>query len=474
MLHSLCRPFIIASGSWAAILLCGLAWDPSLAHAVPCTTTGYSNGTWSSNTAPCTINADNFYHYTTVFPYGPAPIDDVYAISAVAGTTSYPNIVADMMGTDSASPTRVIPLTYRRVRTANGSLDTVPAQNESRADHSIVALYNSNTGLTNSGKMLVFLPAAGNKPRASLNFMLRAAASGYLVIGLPFRNNADGTGLTPDNCNDFGWTFTKGAPRPSVDDCISAGVKYIVAGIIPHNDYRSTVFTGFSTNQELATIDSIEGRLLHVLRYLNTNFSSQGWGAHLDSGFVKWDGNIHFAGLSMGASQIPYIVTRHNGNVGKGIMLAGPVYYIGSTALPHKPNASPSYVDAAAAYTTNTHLYQFFHENDETNEPKTFDLNAFGAGVLSTSSDGCDLGGIGFKYYSSGLNKWIRVNTGMDTTKNAPNYCESRTLNSNDSFVGSSNCTCPLTHLAVGNDCNAQIAPPYNYQGVWNAMLTAP
>ncbi len=172
------------------------------------------------------------------------------------------------------------------------------------------------------GLLAVFLPGTGGFPAQFPAFVQRGAARGYHSIGLAY-NNTTSVNVT---CNS----------TASNADC---------AGAVREENYsgRDT-----SSLVSVSREDSIEGRLIALLKYLSFHRPNDGWSQYLDSqGGVVWD-KLSLSGNSQGAGHAGYISkVRKVFRVG---LYAGPSDWVLATNVPANWYALPSQTPAGAVY----------------------------------------------------------------------------------------------------------------------------
>lgn len=144
-------------------------------------------------------------------------------------------------------------------------------------------------------QLLVFIPGTGGKPKEHFGFAETAASLGYHVISLMY----------PDAL-----AAQKMCSRSNDPD---AYLKFRLAII-----QGGTIGPG----RVIAPADCIESRLAHLLRYLNQQQPSNGWGRYLAAnGMPSWS-NIAVAGQSQGGGHAYMIAKYHK--VARVIMTGSP------------------------------------------------------------------------------------------------------------------------------------------------------
>ncbi len=153
---------------------------------------------------------------------------------------------------------------------------------------------NPDPGVAAKGRLFLMLPGTGAIPRF-YRFILRTGAPrGYHTIGLTYPND---TAIG---------TLCAGS---AVADC---------AGLA-----RNEVITGSDTSP-LVSVDranSITGRLISLLTYLNSTYPNEGWGQYLAGGQPNW-AIITVAGHSQGSGHAAYLAKQQN--LDRTVMFSGP------------------------------------------------------------------------------------------------------------------------------------------------------
>jgi hypothetical protein len=170
--------------------------------------------------------------------------------------------------------------------------------------------------------LAVFLPGTGGFPTQFPTFVQRGAARGYHSVGLAYIN-AISVNVT---CNG----------SAANADC---------AGAVREED-----FSGRDTSPLVSTSreDSIEGRLVALLKYLSFHRPSDGWAQYLDAqGGVVWS-KVSVSGNSQGAGHAGYISkVRKVYRVG---MYAGPSDWVLATNQPANWYSLVSQTPSAAIF----------------------------------------------------------------------------------------------------------------------------
>ncbi len=135
---------------------------------------------------------------------------------------------------------------------------------------------------TQTGKLLLFLPGTSFAPDDYQRLLTVAAQQGYLVVGLSYANNED-VGAISDS-ND--------------PDCTLQSRLEILTG----EDLSPKVSVGVA--------DSVIGRLVGLLAYLDAMHPGEGWGAFVSGGQPAW-ASIVAAGHSLGGGEAALIGLQH-------------------------------------------------------------------------------------------------------------------------------------------------------------------
>jgi hypothetical protein len=182
---------------------------------------------------------------------------------------------------------------------------------------------------TLKNKLVVFLPGTGAIPMNYSLFERAAATLGFHSIGLTYVNDITINGV--------------------VDVCGS------VTDTGCYRKARLEVLTGQDLTPLLtiSRTNSIENRLIKLLKYLHLQYPTQGWGQYLDGDVVLWN-KIITAGHSQGAGHAAFIGKTYR--VDRALMFSWADY---STVL---NNAAP-WVGAVGA-TTSEGFFSFIHPKD--------------------------------------------------------------------------------------------------------------
>ena len=132
--------------------------------------------------------------------------------------------------------------------------------------------------------LAVFLPGTDGTPNDSTLFSQRGAVRGYHSIGLMYVN--------PDSVNTI---------------CNASAPNSLVCA----GEVREETLTG-SNASSLISVDlnnSIEGRLLALLEYLNTHRPTEGWGQYYSGDQIIWT-KVYLSGHSQGSGHAAYQAKR--------------------------------------------------------------------------------------------------------------------------------------------------------------------
>lgn len=163
-----------------------------------------------------------------------------------------------------------------------------------------------------NGELFVFLPGTGGQPDCCRDLIETAARTGFLAVGLAYLN-AQAVGRI---CGD--------------DLTCYATVR--------QDDFDGSAPSPFS---HVDATDSIQARLVDLLRYLASSHPSQGWEQFIDGAAPAWS-RIVVAGHSQGGGDAAYIAKIRQ--VEGVVLLAAPV------------DSSTGYPPVAADYLTTGHL----------------------------------------------------------------------------------------------------------------------
>jgi hypothetical protein len=179
--------------------------------------------------------------------------------------------------------------------------------------------------ITAKNILVVFIPGTDGSPSDASLILQRGASRGYHTVGLSYPN--------PDSVNT-----TCNISAPSSLAC--------------HGEVREEILTGSNTSSLISvdTNNSIEGRLLALLKYLNT----EGWGQYLSGEQILWN-KIYLTGHSQGSGHAAFQAKRKL--LGRIVLLSGTSDY-SATFATVPPWMSLSSATPAASY------YGFIHLAD--------------------------------------------------------------------------------------------------------------
>jgi hypothetical protein len=211
-----------------------------------------------------------------------------------------------------------------------------------------------DTSVAKKGLLAIFLPGTGGLPSQFPSFLQRGAARGYHMIGLSYPN-----------------------PQSISDVCDAGDGDASCAGLA-----REEVLTGKDTSPLLSITpdNSIEARLVALLKYLALHRPSDGWGQFLDAqGAIVWD-KVSVSGNSQGAGHAGYIgKLRRAYRVG---MYAGPSDWV------KKTNQAPNWFSQMSLTPTSSY-YGYIHIPDSianrSGNPNQV-TTAWGAGTMFNMS----------------------------------------------------------------------------------------
>jgi hypothetical protein len=174
-------------------------------------------------------------------------------------------------------------------------VDQVPA---STADPTLKTEYEGPNIVILPGKvtrpeLVVYLPGSHGRPRAA-GLLATIAAGGYRVIGLMYND-------VPSEKEPCG--------KSQDPKCAALFREERLNGDAPNAPVQNTVN------------DSITGRLVSLLKYLDRTQPGRGWGAYLAGDQPAWS-KIVISGHSQGAGTAAYIAKYHE--VARVVMFSGP------------------------------------------------------------------------------------------------------------------------------------------------------
>lgn len=151
-----------------------------------------------------------------------------------------------------------------------------PAVTQNLSPHFVV---NPDPSAAPAGRLFVMLPGTGAVARTYEDIVRVGASVGYHAIGLTYPND------------DAVAVSCSGSPDP---DCAE--------------DIRQETITGLASSV-LVVVDeanSIDGRLLSLLEFLDAAFPAEGWGQFLDNGAIDWS-LVSVAGHSQGGGHAGFM-----------------------------------------------------------------------------------------------------------------------------------------------------------------------
>ena len=172
------------------------------------------------------------------------------------------------------------------------------------------------------GRLLVLLPGTNGTPSHATRVAREAATLGYRVIGLMYPDDR----AVASEC-------------PGDTACMSR--------------MRDEIVRGVDSSPEV-TVDlhnSIDGRLVAVLHWLQLQYPLEGWGAYLDGDAPRWS-EIAVAGLSQGGGHAAYIGTIRS--VARVVMFGAPTDGVNGDAVAW----------TSSSVTPEERYYGFAHQRD--------------------------------------------------------------------------------------------------------------
>jgi hypothetical protein len=179
------------------------------------------------------------------------------------------------------------------------------------------------------GLLAIFLPGTGGAPSQFPAFLQRGAARGYHMIGLNYIN-----------------------PRSISDICDEGDGDAMCTGLA-----REEALTGTDTSplMSISKENSIEARLVALLKYLVVHRPADGWAQYLNAqGGVNWS-KVSVSGNSQGAGHAGYIGKVRN--VYRVGMYAGPSDWV------KKTNQAPAWFSQISV-TSPASYYGYIHVPD--------------------------------------------------------------------------------------------------------------
>jgi hypothetical protein len=186
-----------------------------------------------------------------------------------------------------------------------------------------------DTSKVKKGLLGIFLPGTGGIPSQFPAFLQRGASRGYHVIGLSYINFKS----ISDICDE------------GAGDALCTGLA------------REEVFAGkdVSSLVSVSKENSIEARLVAILKYLTIHRPADDWGQYLDTkGAINWS-KISISGNSQGAG--------HAGYIGKVRQVFRVAMYAGPSDWVKRTNQPPIWFSQSSA-TSSTAYYGYIHVPD--------------------------------------------------------------------------------------------------------------
>jgi hypothetical protein len=240
-----------------------------------------------------------------------ASVDSAPIVAAAACTTSTASPISETIGS--------LLLWQIKPSAASSCVDTADEPHQVYLDPTKVK----------KGLLAIFLPGTGGVPSQFPAFLQRGATRGYHMIGLTYIN-----------------------PRSISDICDEGDGDALCTGLA-----REEVLTGTDASPLISVSkeNSIEARLVALLKYLAANRPSDGWNQYLDAkGGVNWS-KVSVSGNSQGAGHAGYI--GKNRSVYRVGMYAGPSDWV------KKTNQAPSWF-SQTSLTPPASYYGYIHVPD--------------------------------------------------------------------------------------------------------------
>jgi hypothetical protein len=202
-----------------------------------------------------------------------------------------------------------------------------------------------------NGELFLFLPGTGGQPDCCQDLLETAAQAGFMALGLTY-DNTEAVGKICEN-NQVCYTDVR------------------------HDDFDGSTPSTPSSYADITPANSIQSRLVDLLRYLAAQHPSQGWSRFLVGSTPLWS-TIVVAGHSQGGGDAAYIAKVRD--VEGVVMLSSDV------------DSTATYPPVAATYITTGHLTPldryvgFDHTRDPFNDKieadwASLDLQSFGPAV---------------------------------------------------------------------------------------------
>lgn len=266
---------------------------------------------------------------------------------------------------------------------------------------------------TLKNKLVLFLPGTGAVPMNYSIFERTCATLGFHSIGLTYVNDVTINGV--DVCG-----------ATSDTSC--------------YRKARLEVLTGQDLTPLLtiSRANSIENRLIKLLKYLHLQYPTQGWGQYLNGDVILWN-KILTSGHSQGAGHAAFIAKTYK--IDRALMFSWADY---STAL----NRAAPWVGAAGA-TSSEGYFAFIHPKD-------------GLVQYSTATTTWDL---------LGLAQYGKI-VSIDTANN--NFRGTHTLVTNQEPAFGGPTALAYHNMTVANLYTPSTGLDAGFKSVWEYMLTTP
>ncbi len=229
--------------------------------------------------------------------------------------------------------------------------DIVPTLTNAALTDNLSAHFAINpASATAKGRLFVMLPGTTAVPRFYRLIVRAGAARGYHSIGLTYPND-EAVG-----------TICTGSTRP---DCAGEVRREIITG----NDTSVLV--------SITQANSITGRLVSLLTYMQATYPTEGWGQYLLNGQPNW-GLITVAGHSQGSGHAAYLAKLYA--LDRMVMFSGPSDTGNGAGSPAPWISLPNTTPAARQY-------GFTHRADELVPEAlvTFNWDQLGLGAFGTA-----------------------------------------------------------------------------------------
>jgi hypothetical protein len=297
--------------------------------------------------------------------------------------------------------------------TAQTAVTVVPSVTDASINLSNDAHYTYLPSGTLKNKLVLFLPGTGAIPMNYTLFERTAATLGFHSIGLTYVNDVTINGA--DVCGN------------SLDTSC-------------YRKARLEVLTGqdLSAFLSINRANSIENRLIKLLKYLHQQYPTQGWGQYLNGDVILWD-KIITAGHSQGAGHAAFIGKTYK--VDRALMFAWADW---STAL---SNSAP-WVSAGGA-TGSEGFFAFIHPKD---------------GLINFNTATTTWGLMGLTQYGKVLS--------IDTANG--NFRGTRTLVTNQEPAFGGTTALAYHNISVANVYTPSTGLEAGFKPVWEYMLTTP